>query len=137
MNYLKLSFLASGVAILGTTPFVTLHFNRISPIGLITNLLIIPWVGFLIVPLALAASIFSFFFYPLATFLIHINEFITLILLKVLSFFASIPFASFYVSTPTPFEIVLFYSILLSLVNLRKTRRVRYLFIGSLSRSYL
>jgi competence protein ComEC len=128
--YLKLSFLASGVAILGTTPFVTLHFNRVSPIGLITNLLIIPWVGFLIVPLALAASIISFFFYPLATLLIHTNEFFTLILLKVLSFFASIPFASFYVSTPTPFEIVLFYFILLSLVNLRRTRWVRYLFIG-------
>jgi competence protein ComEC len=130
LNYLKLSFLASGVAILGTTPFVTFHFNRVSPIGLITNLLIIPWVGFLIVPLALAASIVSFFFYPLATLLIHINEFFTLILLKVLSFFASIPFASFYVSTPTPFEIVLFYFILLSLVNLRRKRWVRYLFIG-------
>jgi competence protein ComEC len=130
LNYLKLSFLASGAAILGTTPFVTFHFNRVSPIGLITNLLIIPGVGFLIVPLALAASIISFFFYPLATLLIHINEFFTLILLKVLSFFASIPYASFYVSTPTPLEIVLFYSILLSLVNLRRTRWVRYLFIG-------
>ena len=86
--------------------------------------------GFLIVPLALAASVVSFFFYPLATLLIHINEFFTLILLKVLSFFASIPFASFYVSTPTPLEIVLFYSILLTLVNLRRTRWVRYLFIG-------
>ena len=36
-NYLKLTLLVSGVAILGTTPFVTLHFNRVSPIGLITT----------------------------------------------------------------------------------------------------
>lgn len=130
LNYLKLSFLASGVAILGTTPFVTLHFNRVSPIGLLTNLLIIPWVGFLIVPLALAASILSFFFYPLSTLLIHLNEFITLTLLKVLSFFAAIPFASFYVSTPTPLEIALFYLILLSMVHLRKSAGVRFLLIG-------
>ncbi len=58
------------------------------------------------------------------------NEFITLALLKILSFFASLPFASFYVPTPTPFEIVLFYLILLSVVHLRKTGRVRFLFIG-------
>jgi competence protein ComEC len=129
LNFLKLSFLASGVAILGTTPFVTLHFNRVSPMGLFTNLLVIPWVGFLMVPLALAASVLSFFIYPLATLLIHVNEWITIALLKVLSFFASVPFASFYVSTPTPLEIVLFYLILLCLVHIRRTGWVRYLFI--------
>jgi competence protein ComEC len=129
-NYLKLTLLVSGVAILGTTPFVTLHFNRVSPIGLITNLFIIPWVGFLIVPLSLMASLFSFVSYPLATLLIQVNEFITLILLKVLSFFASLPLASFYVSTPTVPEIILFYSILFTAVHLRKSRKVRYLLIG-------
>ena len=81
-NYLKISLLVTGVAILGTAPFVALHFNRVSPIGFVTNLFVIPWVGFLIVPLSLIASIFSFFFSPLATLLLNINGFITLILLK-------------------------------------------------------
>ncbi|HSB04116.1 MAG TPA: DNA internalization-related competence protein ComEC/Rec2 [Thermodesulfobacteriota bacterium] len=130
LNYLKLSLLVSGVAILGTAPFVTLHFNRISPIGLITNLFVIPWVGFLIVPLALIASLFSFLSHPLAVLLIHINQFITLILLKVIAFFSSLPFASFFVSTPTALEIVLFYFLLFSAVHLRKTGKVRYLWIG-------
>jgi competence protein ComEC len=129
-NYLKLSLLVSGVATVGTAPFVAFHFNRISPIGLITNLLIIPWVGFLIVPLALTASLLSFASYPLATFLIQANQFITLILLKVLSFFATFSIASFYVSTPTALEIILFYLILLTAVYLRKTRKARYLFVG-------
>jgi competence protein ComEC len=61
-KYVKISLLVTGVAILGTAPFVALHFNRISPIGFVTNLFVIPWVGFLIVPLSLVASIFSFFF---------------------------------------------------------------------------
>ena len=129
-NYLKLTLLVSGVAIIGTTPFVTLHFNRVSPIGLITNLFVVPWVGFFTVPLALTASLFSFLSYPLAAFLIQINQSITLILLKVLSFFASFPLASFYVSTPTAFEILLFYLLLFTAVHLRKTGRIRYLFIG-------
>ncbi|MEW6374630.1 MAG: DNA internalization-related competence protein ComEC/Rec2 [Thermodesulfobacteriota bacterium] len=128
--YLKLSFLVTTVATLGTAPFVALHFNRISPIGWVTNLFAIPWVGFLIVPLSLIASLFSFFLSPLATFLIHINDFFTLVLLKVVAFFASFPFASFFVSTPTVLEIVLFYLLLFIVVHLRKGRRIRYIFVG-------
>jgi competence protein ComEC len=129
-KYIMLSLLVTGVAILGTAPFVALHFNRFSPIGFFTNLFIIPWVGFLIVPLSLTASIFSFFFTPLATFLININGFIALILLRVLAFFASLPFASFFVSTPTVFEIVLFYILLFLVVHLKKRKSARYLFWG-------
>ena len=130
LKYVKLSLLATGVAILGTSPFVALHFNRFAPIGFLTNLIIIPWVGFLIVPLSLTASIFSFFFTPLASLLIQINGFITLILLRVLAFFASLPFASFYVSTPTVFEMVLFYSLLFLVAHFRKGKKIRYLFAG-------
>jgi competence protein ComEC len=129
-KYLKISLLVTAVATLGTAPFVALHFNRISPVGLVTNLFIIPWVGFLIVPLSLIASLLSFSFYPLATLLIHVNDFLTLILLKAVASFASFPFASLFVSTPTTFEIILFYLLLFFVVHLQKGRRVRYLFIG-------
>jgi competence protein ComEC len=130
LKYMRLSLLVTGVAILGTLPFVALHFNRFAPVGFITNLFIIPWVGFLIVPLSLTASIFSFFFIPFATFLININSFITLILLRVLAFLASVPFASFFVSTPTVFEIILFYSLLFLVAHFRKGKKIRYLFGG-------
>jgi competence protein ComEC len=129
-RYAKISFLVTGVAILGTAPFVALHFNRISPIGFITNLLFIPWVGFVIVPLSLIASLFSFFLYPLATLLIHLTDFSTLVLLRVVAFFASFPHASFFISTPTAIEIIFFYLLLFTLVYLRKGRIVRYLFLG-------
>jgi competence protein ComEC len=129
-KYIRLSLLVTGVAILGTAPWVAFHFNRFAPIGFLTNLFIIPWVGFLIVPLSLTASIFSFFFLPFATLLIDMNGFITLILLRVLAFFASLPFASFFVSTPTVFEIVLFYSLLFLTAHLRKGKTIRYLFAG-------
>jgi len=128
-KYVKLSFLVTVVATLGTAPFVALHFNRISPIGLMTNLFAIPWVGFLIVPFALIASLLSFFYYPLASLLIHFNGFLTMILLKVVAFFASLPFASLFVSTPTFFEVILFYLLLFAVVHLRR-RPVRYLFLG-------
>ena len=128
-KYLKLSFLVSGVATLGTAPFVALHFNRISPVGLLTNLLVIPWVGFLIVPIALLASVLSFFLPFMATWLIQVSSVTTSVLLQVVSWVASFPFASFFISTPTPVEIVLFYLLLFLTVHLKKGRAVRILFI--------
>lgn len=130
VKYILLSLLVTGVAIIGTAPFVALHFNRFAPLGFITNLFIVPWVGFFIVPLSLSASIFSFFLAPLATFLIQMDSFITLILLRVLASLASVPFASVFVSTPTPLEIVLFYLLLFLSVSIKKRRLARYLFFG-------
>ncbi len=129
-KYIKISLIVTAVATLGTAPFVALHFNRISPIGLATNLFVIPWVGFVIVPLSLIASILSFFFTPLATFLLNINSFITLTLLRILAFLASFPFASLFVSTPTALEIALFCSLLFLAVHLKKLEGARYLFAG-------
>ncbi len=127
-HYLKLSLLVTTVATLGTAPFVVLHFNRISPIGLITNLLAIPWVGFLIVPISLIASLFSFFIAPLASFLMNLNHFLVLALVKVLSLLTSLPFASFYLPTPSPLEILLFYLLLLVSLHLRRRRLYQVLF---------
>jgi len=129
-KYIRLSLVTTLVATLGTAPFVALHFNRISLIGFVTNLVIIPWVGFLIVPLALAASLFSFFIHPLASLLIHLAGFITGLLLQGVALFASFPFASLYVSTPTLFEMILFYLLLFLTVHLQEGWVLRCVFLG-------
>ncbi|MGQ9646265.1 MAG: DNA internalization-related competence protein ComEC/Rec2 [Thermodesulfobacteriota bacterium] len=129
-SYLKISLSVSSVAILGTAPFVALHFNRISLIGFLTNLFFVPWVGFFIVPLSLAASLLSFFVYPLALLLIQINDWATVLLLRAVALSASFPYASFYVSTPTAFEIFVFYLLLFATVHLRRGKSVKYLFLG-------
>ncbi len=129
-QYVRLCLIVTIVATLGTAPFVALHFNRVSLIGFFTNLFAIPWVGFLIVPLSLIASVFSFFFLPVASLLIIVNQFQMTLLLKIISFFASIPYASIYIATPTPLEIILYYLLLFLCVHLRKVKKVRYLFIG-------
>jgi competence protein ComEC len=132
LRYMKISLLSSVVATLGTAPFVALHFNRISLIGLLTNLFAIPWVGFLIVPLSLVASVLSFFLPPLAAFLLGVDQILTFVLLKGVGFFASLPLTSLFISTPTTFEIILFYLLLLAAAHFRRGRGVRYLFLGLL-----
>jgi competence protein ComEC len=47
-----------------------------------------------------------------------------------LAFFASIPYGSFFVSTPTVLEIVFFYLLLFLVVHLKRRKMVRYLFCG-------
>ena len=53
-------------AIVGTAPIVAFYFHRLSPWGWLTNLIIIPLIGFLVVPLGLVTSLLVFFFQPLA-----------------------------------------------------------------------
>jgi competence protein ComEC len=76
------------------------------------------------------ASLLSFFFSPVATLLIKVADVLTLLLLKVVAFFASLPLASFSITTPTVFEMILFYLLLFLGVHLRKGRGIRYLFLG-------
>lgn len=128
-RYLKISLLVTGTAIIGTAPIVSLHFNRISLIGIFTNLFAIPLVGFLIVPISLMSSMLSFLSYPIAIFLISINQFLTKFLLIVVKFCASIPKASIFVSTPTTIEIILFYLLLAISVHLRGRKRIQYIFV--------
>lgn len=130
-QYVKLSFLITAAASLGTAPLVALHFNRVSLIGFLTNLFAVPWVGFLIVPITLTASLFSFFFHPMANFLIAVNQLLAAVLLKGINFFASFPFASIDVSTPTALEIILYYLLLFLGVHLWKGRKIKFLFAGA------
>jgi competence protein ComEC len=98
--------------------------------GFMTNLFFVPWVGFLIVPLAISASVLSFFSSPLAALLIHLAGAITSILLRTVAFFASFPWASVFISTPTLLEIIVFYLLLYLTVHLRNGKRARILFAG-------
>jgi competence protein ComEC len=116
------SLLVTFVATLGTAPLVAYHFNRLSPLGLVTNLVVIPWVGFLIVPLALAASLLSFFLPPVAVFLVQVNNALTLSLLGLIGWAAGLPGATVYVSTPTMLELGLFGLLLLLSIHLRRSR---------------
>jgi competence protein ComEC len=129
-RYLKLSLLVTAAAMLGTGPFVVYHFNRISPIGFITNLFIVPYVGFLIVPTALLASLFSFFLVPVASVLVGVAGWLTGILLQAVNLFASVPLASLFISTPTTLEIALFYLLLFLVVHLPGRKKLQVLFLA-------
>ncbi len=112
---LILFVLVSFSALLATGPLVVYHFNLLSFSGLIANLIIIPLVGFLVLPPGLLGVIFTPFFPFLANFFFFLAAFFSNVLIIVTNFFANLSWLHFMVPTPTIAELVLFYLFLLSL----------------------
>ncbi|MFC1826259.1 DNA internalization-related competence protein ComEC/Rec2, partial [Thermodesulfobacteriota bacterium] len=110
---------ASFFAILGTLPFGMLYFNQISLVGLLANVIIVPLIGSVVVPLGL----FAVFLYPLtitgASWFLGTSAKVLAQALAVVEFLAGLPYAAVKTVTPTWFEICLFYLLLWSLLNIK------------------
>ncbi len=100
---------SSFFAIMGTMPLTMCYFNQISFTGLISNLIFIPLIGFLILPLGLSAVFLSLFSMAAAEQLIQITAFILSHAIAMLPFFANLPLSSMKTFTPSVWETVLYY----------------------------
>ena len=105
VNRLVSFFLVSLFAICGSLPLVAFYFNQISLVGLAANFLVVPLVGFMAVPLGLAAL----FLLPLSTTLafwcVQAGCWILTQALAIVYFFADLPFAAVKTFTPSLLEI--------------------------------
>ncbi len=102
-------FLVSFFAICGTLPLVMFYFNQISVIGLLANFIVVPVVGFVVIPCGLLAL----FCYPISSQIAYgcLKICINVLdhVLVIIKFFADLPFAAFKTITPSIFEIVCYY----------------------------
>ena len=102
-------FLVSFFAICGTLPLVMFYFNQISVIGLLANFVVVPVVGFVVIPCGLLAL----FIYPISSQIaygcVKICIYTLDHVLDVIKFLADLPFAAFKTITPSVFEIVCYY----------------------------
>ncbi|MDO9528389.1 MAG: ComEC/Rec2 family competence protein [Syntrophales bacterium] len=105
-------------AMLGTIPLIAFYFNRISTITLFSNILIIPIIGFVILPLGMATIVTSPISTLLATLLIKISSFFVGVSISIVNFLATLPFSSFFITTPTLIEITAYYLLLITTVKL-------------------
>lgn len=117
-----LFMMASLSAIIGTCPLVAFYFNRVSTVALISNLFVIPIMGFIVLPLGIL-FIITASFVPVATALIQAASFFIRLSVSIVDFLASLSFASFNVVTPTIPEIVLYYLLIITLLKLLEGRR--------------
>ncbi len=83
---------------LATGPLVAFYFNQISFAGIVSNLIIVPFAGMVIVPLGLFSGILSLFTHHLL--LAGLNQIAADVFISAVSFFSRLPFAEFHPPAP-------------------------------------
>jgi len=107
-----LLFLVPGAALVGTAPLVALYFNRVTPVGLLTNPVLVPVSGTPATVIGLAGAAVSWLSEPIACRTFALAYWPLELLRGGAVAAASFPFASIRVPTPTLIELALSYGFL-------------------------
>jgi competence protein ComEC len=104
----------SAACTLGTLPFIVYYFNRISNITLVANLLLVPILGFVVLPFSMLLIIVAPLSDSLSAPLIDITTVLTRLCLDLNDWLAALPGSSSIITTPTIPELTAYYVILIS-----------------------
>jgi competence protein ComEC len=126
-TYVAASLVTSAAAILGTGPLVGLYFNRISVVGFLANLLLVPLMGLGSTLLSLLTALAVFLSTPVAFILTELNILSLRLSVGLVDFFSRWPMASYRIATPSWPEIFLFYGAILCAANLKRRPKAIYL----------
>lgn len=137
LKWLAAGIALTGAAMLGTFPLLLVHFNRFSLVAPISNLLVEPLICFWALITGLVASLCIPFLPALAETLFAAGSWGLLFAAKICAFFASLPYSSFWLPTPSTVDILLVYLFLAGAVSClylsgRKRRRAMALALASL-----
>jgi competence protein ComEC len=108
LRYIKNAFLITLSASIGTAPLVAYHFHYLSIISPISNLLIAPFIGFILIPLSIVSSfLFIITGHYIFTPIVSTISDVSISLVKLLS---AIPFADIKIPAFPPIIVLLFYA---------------------------
>ena len=126
-TYTADSLLSSAATMFGTAPIVACYFHTFPPSGFITNLIMVPFTGFVLVPLGLASALLVFIWMPGAALMFKVTGLCTDFFLYMSDVFYGILGDGITVTEPFLWEVVLFYSLLfLSAICRTKKQWVLY-----------
>jgi competence protein ComEC len=108
------------LATLGTGPLVAHYFGHLSLAGFVANPLIVPLVGFVVVPLGLMIGFLSVTAPEIGIFLVGVAEKLLSLTSWLVDLFARLPLANFGVPSPNGWEVASLYGIFLGCFALRK-----------------
>ena len=111
-------------ATLGTGPLIAHYFGHLSLAGFISNPVIVPLVGFVVVPLGLAMGFLSLILPAAAVILVWPAEYLLSATLWLVRLFARLPLANIAVPVPNVFEVTALYLFIVAFFLLRRNRFV-------------
>ncbi len=111
--------IVSGLAIIGTAPLTMFYFNQISFMGILSNLIFIPLIGFAVVPLSLFSVMVLLPVCSTAAFWgLKVCDIILTFSIDWIYRIASLPYAAVKTITPSVIEIICIYALLGSVLYL-------------------
>lgn len=128
---ISLQFLVPLLATLGTGPLIAHYFGHLSLAGFISNPLIVPLTGFVVVPLGLLIGICAVVAPAAAAPLVWLAERLTALTTWLVQGLANLPLANLSVPAPNLFEVALLYGLLIAglLVKTYRLATVALLFL--------
>ncbi|MSP39288.1 MAG: DNA internalization-related competence protein ComEC/Rec2 [Deltaproteobacteria bacterium] len=112
------------LATLGTGPLIAHYFGHLSLAGFVANPLIVPLVGFLVVPVGLAIGFCAVIAPSLAPPLVWLIERLASLTAWLVELFARLPLANIGVAAPNPLEIFLLYGLIMAAFAVRRRRQL-------------
>ena len=121
-SYVALPFFVSLSAQVFTYPITAYYFNNVSLYSLFANLLIVPLTG-LVVMVGVISAILSLLSLKLSLLFTSFNWLGLDLILRILSFFSSLPYAALKVSSPSYIFILVFYIFLVAIIFQKNLKR--------------
>lgn len=116
------------------TPIMLYYFNTFSLLSIVTNLIVVPFSGFITI-LGFVVYIISKVSFTVASFFSKSLHVLTAFTIWVAEIFSKIPYSNLKIITPNFFEIIVFYFsifVLIKKINLKSLfKKQKYRFIGS------
>ena len=112
------------LATLGTGPLIAHYFGNLSLAGFVTNPLIVPLVGFVVVPIGLTVGLLTVIANEYAGPLAWLGDHLSSWTIVIVEYFGRLPIASFRVVAPNLLEVSALYAGLFALFLLRKRGHV-------------
>ena len=103
-------------------PLAVFYFHRISVVSMPANLMVVPILGFWILPLGLISSLFLHIMPPVAVFLLKTGSYGLDLMMSIIQFLSHFSRASFWSVTPNLFEIALFYCLIFFVFFIKRRR---------------
>jgi competence protein ComEC len=124
-------WLVSFASTIGTWPLLAWHFHQASAVGLLANLLAVPWCTLVLVPLGLIAALASFLFPGAAGALAIAGAWGAEGLARVAGWFATLPGGSLHPAAPSGFQAALFVLALLLVPHIGIMRHAGKIALGA------
>lgn len=118
------------LATVGTGPLIAHYFGHLSLAGFIANPLIVPLVGFVVVPLGLTIGFLAVIAPGMASWLVSIAERLASLTAWSVELFARLPLANVAVPSPNALEVAGLYGLLLCCFTLRKRTHFTAALVG-------